>query len=206
MDGAGGRGANLTHPKLKRAADDAALMELIRNGIPGTSMDGAWQLSDAELTRLVAYVRSLGQTAPVHLPGDPLHGKQLYAENGCAGCHITSGEGRAIGPELTAIGAQRSAAYLRQALLQPGAVVPEEFASVVIKQRDGSEIQGIRVNEDTFTIQVRDLRGAYQSYRKANLVSIERPAGVSAMPAYATLAPAHLDDLIAYLAELRGEQ
>lgn len=168
-------------------------------------MDGVWQLNESELSSVIAYVHSLGRIARVNLPGDSARGKQVSAESGCASCHITSGTGRAIGPELTAIGAQRSAAYLRESLLNPGAVVPEEFASVVIEQRDGTQLKAIRVNEDTFTIQVRDLTGEYRSFRKSGVSRILRPEGVSYMPAYSNLSAADLDGLVAYLASLRGD-
>ena len=38
--GNGGRGANLARPRLPRAADDAALFQIIRDGIPNTEMPG----------------------------------------------------------------------------------------------------------------------------------------------------------------------
>src|SRR5688572_1361807 len=50
--GGGGRGPMLTHPKLKRATDDAALVKVVEGGIPGTEMPGAWQMNEKEI-RLV---------------------------------------------------------------------------------------------------------------------------------------------------------
>jgi cytochrome c oxidase cbb3-type subunit 3 len=206
IDGSGGRGANLRLPKLKRASDEAAIIELARNGIPGTIMDGAWQLSDPELTRVAAYVHSLGTTTPVVLPGDPPRGQAAYAKLGCASCHIVNGEGRGFGPELTTIGAQRSAAYLREAVVDPSATVPEDFLTVGLKTRSGQEVSGLRVNEDSFTIQIKDVNNRFWSYRKSDLVSLKSEKK-SAMPGYAAkLAPSELDDLVAYLASLRGEK
>jgi len=62
------------------------------------------------------------------------------------------------------------------------------------------------VNEDTFTIQLRDVDGSLQSLRKADLASLEKPPGASVMPSYRdTLEPDEIDDLVAFLATLRGE-
>ena len=206
IDGAGGRGANLTLPKLRRAATSQAFFDIAKNGIEGTIMDGAWQLSDGELWKVVAYTQSLGKTAQVLLPGDPSQGKILYGRLGCAGCHVVAGEGRSLGPELTAIGARRSAAYLREAIVDPGATVPEEFVIVRAKSINGHEVRGMRVNEDSFTIQIRDLNNHFHSFRKTDLAALELEAGKSAMPAFGTkLAPNDLDNLVAYLASLRGE-
>jgi putative heme-binding domain-containing protein len=206
FDGTGGRGANLTVPKLKRATDNQAFFDLAKYGIPGTIMDGAWQLSDAELWRVVAYTRSLGKTARVELPGDAARGAAAYRKSGCAGCHAIQGQGGSLGPELTAIGARRSAAYLKEAIVDPGATVPEEYLMVRAKPRDGKEVRGMRVNEDSFTVQIKDLSGRYHSFRKADLTSLDREPKQSAMPSYQSkLSAAELDDLIAYLAGLRGE-
>ena len=46
---------------------------------------------------------------------------QLYNEKGCVGCHQLNGKGGAVGPPFDHIGAQRSADYLRRAILQPNA-------------------------------------------------------------------------------------
>ena len=205
FDATGGRGPNLAVPKFKRAADDQGLIEIARNGIPGTVMDGAWQLSDVELSRVIAYVRGVGRTAKETLPGDVGRGQAIYAKQGCSGCHIKAGEGQSMGPELTAIGAQRSAAYLREAIVKPEAVVPEGYLLVRARTRDGKVIQGIRCNEDSFTVQLKDASGTYHSFRKADLAEYERLAGKSAMPAY-RLNAAELDDLVAYLASSRGDQ
>lgn len=206
IDGSGGRGANLRLPKLKRAADEAGIAEVIKAGIPGTIMDGAWQLSDGEIVRVALYVRSIGNTTPITLPGDAARGQSLYARQGCASCHIVSGEGRSFGPELTTIGAQRSAAYLREAVVEPSATVPEDYVSVRAKTRDGAEIRGLRANEDSFTIQIKDANNRFWSFRKAGLASLQRESQ-SFMPSYASkLTPSELDDLVAYMARLRGEK
>ena len=73
------------------------------------------------------------------------------------------------------------------------------------RTRDGKVIQGIRCNEDSFTVQLKDASGTYHSFRKADLTEYERQAGKSAMPAY-RLSAAESDDLVAYLASLRGDQ
>lgn len=204
FDATGGRGPNLAVPKFKRASDDKGLFDIAQNGIPGTVMDGAWQLSDAELWRVVAYVRAVGRTAKETLPGDAARGRAIYLKQRCAGCHIAAGQGRAMGPELTSIGAQRNAAYLRESIVNPAAAIPEGFVMVRVKTRDGRDVEGIRSNEDSFTVQLKDAAGVFHSFRKGDLASFEKEPGKSAMPAY-TLSPAELDDLVAYLAGLRGE-
>lgn len=208
IGGTGGRGPSLNQPELRRAADDRALVQIIQNGIQGTEMPEAWQMTDREIRQVAGYVRSLGRTAVVKVPGDPVKGKEYYdAKGGCAACHIVGGRGGTMGPVLSNIGAQRSAAYLREALIDPGAAVPEGFLVVSVAARDGQKVRGIRSNEDSFTIQLRDASNAFHSFRKLDLTELKKEFGVSVMPGYRdTLSASEIDDLVAYLAGLRGQK
>ena len=116
--GEGGRGAVLAQPRL-HAPDDQSLFVVIRDGIKGTEMPGGYALDTLETWQLTAYVRSLGRMPRENLPGDPMRGQDLYQTKGrCAQCHIIGGQGGSLGPELTEIGARRSAAHLRTAILR----------------------------------------------------------------------------------------
>lgn len=205
--GTGGRGPNLAQPNLAHAPDDDQLAKVISEGIRGTEMPGAWQLTEREVRQVGGYVRSLGKIAATPLPGDSARGKVLYeAKGGCAGCHIVHGKGSSVGPELTDVGARRNAEYLREALVKPGASVSPEFLMMRITTRDGKIISGRRLNEDTFTIQLRDAAGRLYSFRKSDLTNVKKEPNLSLMPAYdSKLTAGELDDLIAYLASLRGE-
>lgn len=207
----GGRGPSLSQPQLPRAASNNALFKIIQEGIDGTEMPGAWQLAEREIWQVAGYLRSLGQTAVAsvdNVPGDPGRGKQYYeAKGGCASCHIVGGRGGTVGPDLSNIGARRSPAYLREALIDPGASVPEEFLVVSVVTRDGQRVRGVRLNEDSFTIQLRDTRNVFHSFRKLELKELKKEFGASLMPGYReSLAASEIDDMVAYLAGLRGEK
>jgi putative heme-binding domain-containing protein len=202
--GGGGRGPALNRPKLDRAPDDAALRQFISDG--GGDMPGAWQLHEDELAGVAAYVRTLGTMPPETVPGDAASGARVYAASGCAGCHMVRGTGAGFGPELTAIGSRRSAAFLRQTILKPAATIPEGFLYVAAVPSSGAAVRGIRVNEDSFTIQLRDAVGKYHSFRKTELKELRRLEGETPMPAYdGKIQGAALDDLVAYLAGLKGK-
>ena len=216
--GEGGRGANLAVRRLSRAPDDAALAALIATGIPGTQMP-ATRMTAEENAALVAYVRSLGRSQAAQVAGDVANGKRLFEGKGnCARCHtVGAGYGR-LGPDLTDIGARRGAAYLRAALVEPEAEVPENFASyrkliytpdnflwVRMVTSDGKTITGVRVDEDTFTIQIRDVADHLYSFRKDELRELHKDWGKSPMPSYRNVfLEAELQDLVAYLASLQG--
>lgn len=204
-NGEGGRGPMLARPRLRRAPDDPALFQLLRDGIAGTEMPAAWVMTSKEMWQTAAFVRTLGRLAEEKVPGDPGRGEQLYrTKGGCAQCHVIHGRGGTFGPELTEIGGRRSAAYLREALVDPGKAVPEGFLQVRLVTRDGRRITGVRLGEDTFTIQVRDPEGLH-SFVKQDLKEYQKDPGKSPMPAYGnTFSASELDDVVAYLVSLRG--
>ena len=218
FDGTGGAGPPLNRAKLVNAPDDAALRAIIADGIPNRGMPRVRRTLDSEQRALVAYVRSLGRTTPPSTRGNPQKGSELYAKLNCAACHIVKGQGGTLGPELTDIGVQRGQPYLRQALVEPAAAFPNstlrvqgpgysEFLPVRVVMKDGAEVRGIRLNEDLFTIQLRDQSGKFHSIRKSNAEVIRKESGVSLMPSFAgRMSEAELDDLVAYLSSLGGPQ
>ena len=203
--GEGSRGPNLHRPTLSKAPDDAALRRVIANGIP-PEMPGAWQLTPHEVASVAVFVRSLGALPAETVTGDPSRGERVYLAKGCSGCHMVRGQGSGYGPELTDIGARRSAAHLRESIVAPDAAVPEDFLLLELVLADGSTVRGIRLNEDPFSIQIKDSNSEFHSYRKSELRDLRKLRGNSPMPSYErTLTPEELTNLTAYLATLRGK-
>ena len=207
IGGTGGRGPALTTAKMRHAADGSALIDVIVGGVEGSSMPAFWFLGERPIFQVAAYVRSLSKNpATEKVPGDPSRGKALFAAKGCTGCHIVDGEGKAFGPELTEIGARRSPTFLRESLFDPGASVADEFVMVRVKTRAGQNVSGERLNEDSFSIQIRDARGRFYSFRKQDVADLQKDFGKSPMPSYRGAATADIDDLVAYLASLKERQ
>jgi cytochrome c oxidase cbb3-type subunit III len=204
QEGTGGRGPSLKTPRLRRAPDESALRAVISNGIGGKEMPPAWQLHPDEVISVAAYVRSLGKVAEEPLTGNAARGSAIYAAQGCASCHILEGQGRGFGPELTEIGARRSASYLRESLLKPAAAAPDSFLVVEAVTSEGHTVRGVRMNEDSFTIQLKDAALRFHSFRKSELKALRKLPDESPMPA-CSLPAAELEDLVAYLASLRGK-
>lgn len=203
--GTGGRGPSLHRPKLTKAPDDEALWKVISNGIE-PEMPGAWQLNQREVYSVGAYVKSLGAIPAETLPGDPARGERVYQSKGCSGCHMIAGKGEGFGPELTDIGAKRNGAHLRQTIQRPADELPEGFLYVAAVTRAGATVRGIRVNEDSFNIQIKDAKGQFHSFAKGDLKELRRLRDETPMPSYAgSLSAAELDDLVAYLASLKGK-
>ena len=74
-------------------------------------------------------------------------------------------------------------------------------------QTSAGQVEGLRVNEDAFSVQIRDIGGTVHSLRKDDLVEYEKVFAHSLMPEYGgALSDEDMDDLISYLMSLRAEQ
>ncbi len=201
-----GFAADIAVARIPRAPDDASLFKLIKNGFEGTDMPPAFGATDDEIHGIIVHVRGLGRAARERAPGNRARGEQVYRTKGnCGLCHMVTGQGGRQGPDLSEIGARRSAVKLREALLDPEAAVPPGYLLVNVKTKAGGSVTGIRLNEDSFSIQVRDLNDGIHSIWKSDIAEINKDWGKSTMPGYRTLlSPAEIDDLVAFLAALRG--
>lgn len=216
--GEGGSGPTLATPRLIRAANEAALLKIIKEGIAGTEMPSS-RLDDAQLKTLTAFVQELGKLPAEKSSGDAARGARLYDEQACAACHAVNGKGSRYGPDLSDIGLRRGAKHLLTSLIDPAADVPktysqyrpgttvtDNFLLVRLVTRDGKRLHGVRVNEDSFTIHVRDRAGRAHSFFKSELRELHKDWGKTSMPSYRKLTQTELDNLTAYLLTLRGEQ
>lgn len=201
--GEGGRGADLTAGIYRRGGTDPELYTSIRYGIPGSEM-GPVRITDDEVWKVAAYVKRLGSQGLLEkAPGDPVAGRQVYEKSGCVTCHSVDKEGGSLGPDLTDIGRRRGLKFLAESMVKPEADIPISYRAVQIVLKSGQTVSGIRLNFDDLSIQVRDTRDNLRSFLRENIQEIryDKP---SLMPAYASMNPKNLEDVIAYLNSLKG--
>jgi cytochrome c oxidase cbb3-type subunit III len=216
--GEGGRGPALAVRTLQRAPDDDALSKVIALGIPGAQMPGTRMTAD-ENAQLAVFVRSLARRPAAAVEGDRENGERVFWSKGnCGRCHTVGARGGRFGPDLTSVGARRGPEHLRQSIVDSEAEIPDSFAVyrrviftpdnfllVRVVTQDGRQITGVRVNEDTFTIQLRDSSDLIYSFLKSDLRELHKDWGKSPMPSYrGALTDAEIRDLIAYLSSLQG--
>ena len=119
---------------------------------------------------------------------------------------MVDAKGGRSGPNLSRVGRQRSYAYLRDSIVNPSADITPGYATVSVVLRDGKKILGLQRGLDNFTVQILDLAGNFYSFDKSEVTSVT-PERRSLMPDNygKTLSTSELDDLVSYLASLRGE-
>jgi cytochrome c oxidase cbb3-type subunit 3 len=206
-DGEGGRGVNLTTGRYRHGGSDRELYMVIRKGVPGSEMPGS-RLSQPELWRIVAFVKRLGAAGAVEkASGDPKAGQAIYEGKGaCASCHIVNGSGGLLGPDLTEIGLRRSLKFLRDSLVDPSAYINPDYRSVTVVTRNGAKIRGVVLNEDDYSIQLRDTREELRSFLRSDVNNVQVETE-SLMPSYkSALSETEINDLVARLNSLRGNQ
>lgn len=215
----GGRGPDLTSGRWVHGGSDAAIFQTINQGVPGTEMP-ANSFEDGETWALVAYIRSVSSPATVVLRGDRAAGERLFfGKENCAQCHMVRGRGRHLGPDLSRVGAGRSLAYLTESIREPDKELsvgysdpnnhygtPLAYDTTIVTTREGKQIRGVAKNEDAFTIQLLGEDDELHLFQKKDLAEV-RHERKSLMPAYSAqmLNESELQDMLAFLASLRGE-
>ena len=202
LDARGYRGPDLT--AVLGGMPDERLFQTIRKGVPGSEMQAS-TLPDDDVLMIISYLRNMNAAAAAEAPGGNIeNGRRLFAAQ-CATCHRVADEGGWLGPNLSRVGAARSREALIREIRTPSEWMPAGYESVTIVTRDGQKIRGVKKNEDTFSIQIMDMRERLQGFRKADVqqVIFEK---TSLMPEYGKerLNDGDLNDLIGYLRTLRG--
>ena len=212
MDAAGGEiGPDLTTGQFRHASSDAGLYRVIAEGVPNTEMIGIHQGRvgwTRAVWQLVSYLNSLNPRAGnLVLPGNASAGGRLYRGKGdCASCHMVNGQGGRLGPDLSTIADRRSPEEMESDLLEPDERVESRWWSMRVTHLDGTRVEGIRLNEDTYSVRILDRNEELWSFLKRDLSESER-IETSTMPGYGgTLTDSEVHDVIAYLYTLRKEQ
>ena len=139
--------------------------------------------------------------------GDPQRGRQIFfgrAEASCRRCHQVNGQGAAIGPDLSKIGAEKTRDYLLEALVAPDKQIAKGFETAVLVTDAGKVYSGIVKEEKGNQLQLMTAKG---EVIVLDLVEIdERATGKSAMPQdlVKQLSKSDLRDLVEYMASLKG--
>jgi cytochrome c oxidase cbb3-type subunit 3 len=198
-------GVNFRAGQFKRVVTDNDLRATITTGVPGTAMQ-PFAFGASELTGIVSYLRNMGSfDAKGLLVGNAGRGRELFTGAGnCATCHAVNGKGPHVAPDLGDVGALRTAELLHRTLIDPAGSMLPMNRPVRAVTKDGKVINGRRLNEDTYTVQLIDEQERLVSLTKADLREFT-VLKTTSMPSYKDKFSAQeLADLVAYLLSLRG--
>ena len=203
--GDGVAGVDLRSGKFRNAATDPQLRTVITNGFPNTGMP-AFKLDPNDLTGIIAYLRNMNTfDAGSVKHGDAARGRAVFEGKGaCLSCHRVNNVGSRKAPDLSDIGAIRSAGSLERSLRDPNTQMMPINRPVRAVTRDGRTINGRRLNEDTYTVQLTDEEGRLHSLVKSDLREFHISTK-STMPSYEKeLTSEEMADVVSYLLSLKG--
>jgi putative heme-binding domain-containing protein len=202
-DGVGG--VDLRSGKFRNAVTDQDLTRIVTTGIPGTGMQ-AFKFDPSEIAGIIAFLRNMNSFDRGSVKaGDAARGRAVFdGKGGCARCHRVGAQGSRVGPDLSDIGAMRSAGSLLRSLTDPTSQMMPINRPVHAVTRDGRVVNGRRLNEDTYTVQLIDDQEKLVSLSKSDLAEFTI-ATVSPMPSFRDrLTPDEIADVVAYLLALKG--
>jgi putative heme-binding domain-containing protein len=202
-DGVGG--VNLRSGKFRNATTDQDLVRVITTGIPGTGMQ-AFKFDSGEIAAIIAYLRNMNSFDRGSIQaGDPGRGRAVVENKGaCLTCHRIGTQGSRVAPDLSDIGAIRSAGSLLRSLTDPSSQMMPINRPVRCLTMDGRLFTGRRLNEDTYTVQIIDEHEKLISLLKSDLKEYTVQT-TSPMPSYRDrLTQDEIADAVAYLLTLKG--
>jgi putative heme-binding domain-containing protein len=194
--GEGSQGPSLLSGRASRLPD-RTLVSSIKNGLPGTSMPN-FPMADDKVLQVAAFVRSLTSPAiDTPVPGDPERGRQAFFGAGrCSTCHMILGQGGYPGPDLSNIGAERTAPQLRESVMKPSARIANGYRSVTAVTKSGRTIQGVAKNYNNYSVHILDNAGKLHMLSRDEIAKLE-VTDASIMPALAD--PSEAIHLVAFL-------
>jgi len=206
--GSGGdsiQGVDLKSGKFRNAVTDDDLGRVITNGLPGTAMP-PHRFENAERVAVIAFIRTMRDfdMRKVRL-GDRANGRAIVeGKGGCLSCHRINGVGSRTAPDLSEIGAIRSGSTLEAKLLNPNALVLPVNRPVRAIVKTGEVINGRRLNENMYSIQLLDSKERLLSLDKADLKELTFLSESPMSSLKGKLTEQEVADLIAYLISLKG--
>lgn len=208
LDGRGGeRGPNIADKTEVRRMSNAQLAEVISNGRSDFGMPAFGSIGAKQINAVVAFLRTLqGVRSSSQWAGDFQRGKALFfGKTGCSECHMVSGQGGFVGPDLSNYGQSLTQSEIRLAITNADAR-SSHTKTATATMMDGSQITGVIRNEDNFSIQLQTASGEFHFVGKQDVRNLRYETG-SLMPSdYGNrLSSKELDDLINFLHNIKIE-
>ena len=137
--------------------------------------------------------------------GNVAGGKLVFAGVGtCAKCHVVGNEGKAVGPNLSGIGAKLSREALYESVLAPSAAVSHNYETWTAVLDDGRAITGMLVSKTPDKIVIKG-PDAIEIEIDAKTIEELAKQPLSLMPAdlAGVLSSQELVDVVAWMETLR---
>ncbi|MEO2019893.1 MAG: PVC-type heme-binding CxxCH protein [Fuerstiella sp.] len=152
-----------------------------------------------KLLKLDSLVAGLGT-------GDALRGKDVFFSEKakCATCHIVGRKGKRVGPDLTTIGANRSAKDLLESLVFPSSTLVRQYEPYTLVTVNGRTYSGLVIRDTATKVTIQQSTGDPVTVSRHDVDELV-PSTVSIMPKGLDeqITPQQIADLVAWMQGLR---
>ena len=188
------------------AIEESAFKTTFANSLPeaydivAPAIRAAAELTEAKKRKLETLATR------VQTQGKPEEGKKNFAigKGTCLACHKVGDVGRALGPDLSKIGAIRTERDLLESILFPSNTLARDYEAHAIETSDGQNLMGLIRSHTAEGLLVVDLAGQEKSVPHHTIVA-NTTLTTSLMPMGldGTMSEQELCDLVAWLRSLK---
>jgi putative heme-binding domain-containing protein len=144
----------------------------------------------------------------IEMKGDSTRGKIAFNTTGtCAKCHQPNGDGKDVGPDLSAIGDKLARQAMFETILFPSAAISHNFETFVVITEDGLSHSGILVSETDSDVKLKDENGIIRTI-PASAIEEQSKSDTSLMPSdiQKLLTAQELVDVVEYMSTLKAKK
>jgi putative membrane-bound dehydrogenase-like protein len=135
--------------------------------------------------------------------GKQLMAKSLTGEAQCLKCHMITGTGGNIGPDLSMIGKKGSKENLYDSLLTPSKAIADQYVSWRLDSDDGQSVTGLLVEETPAKITVRDANGKDYTFNTKDVTKKKDAKSIMPEDVIKAFSQDELIDVVEYLMTLQ---
>ncbi len=134
---------------------------------------------------------------------DAERGHRLFRETGCVICHSHTGEGGAVGPDLTLVGGRFGPREIVESIIEPSKVISDQFGTTIVTTKDGNAYMGRLAGESAEMVQLQEnlyVPSDVRTIARKNITKMEA-SPISLMPPALidTCQPEEAADLVYFL-------
>jgi len=150
---------------------------------------------------------SIDEAPILAVSGDAARGRRVFHESAaaqCKSCHRIGEVGNAIGPDLSHIGKDRTAAELLASIVRPSEKIDPKFVMFLVETKDGQVESGLLLESTAEQIVIRTTQNQDLRFRRDDIENLA-PQNRSLMPEllFRDMTAEQLADLLAYLKSLQ---
>jgi len=141
----------------------------------------------------------------IKMQGDVARGAKVFSGVGtCAKCHKVNGEGKDIGPDLSAIGSKLSREAFFESILYPSAGISHNYETYILQLDSGTTVSGVLTSQtaDSVTIVTQD--AITRTFKRSEIERMAK-SNISLMPAdlQKVMSAQELVDVVEYMTTLK---